>query len=284
MASTQSNSMAKSHSKTSEERVAGRIVFDRADQAGDSSAALCSIVTPVKVTARIESKSTAELSSSADPGFEFVLTKSVSPDSERWLSESSAEVYRLRLDDGLTIRWQSRRAVIVSQSTDPNSAEIKPLLVAFAQFAIYEQELNRLETALAPIESHAPADVALCFEIKSQQQSQWPRLRKIMQELAMMRLDFARLEPCFWIRVTGEPRSARALRGKLARAIDAEARLEAFTDRLEACEDLYEGAVDRITDHRWYRRTDLMEMAIVALLIIEIIAIAGEMVMQHLQH
>jgi uncharacterized Rmd1/YagE family protein len=51
---------------------------------------------------------------------------------------------------------------------------------------------------------------------------------------------------------------------------DIEARLEALNDRLETIEDLYEGAIDRITDYRNYRKGSFLEIAIIVLLGLEV--------------
>jgi hypothetical protein len=55
---------------------------------------------------------------------------------------------------------------------------------------------------------------------------------------------------------------------------DVPSRLEAFDDRLDACQNLYEGAVDRIADFRWYRHGEILEITIVVLLILELTATA----------
>ena len=52
-----------------------------------------------------------------------------------------------------------------------------------------------------------------------------------------------------------------------------------MSNRLEACEDLYEGAVDRITDHRWYRKGMLVEIAIVILLFLEVLQVAASLML-----
>ena len=61
-------------------------------------------------------------------------------------------------------------------------------------------------------------------------------------------------------------------------------RLEAFNDRLEACEELYEGAVDRITDYRWYEKGLLLEVAIVVLLSIEAALLAFDFYQRYRHH
>ena len=68
-----------------------------------------------------------------------------------------------------------------------------------------------------------------------------------------------------------------ALIRQLSRRATVEDRLSALNDRLEVCEDLYEGAVDRMTDDRWYRKGNLLELIIVILLLIEVVLLGGDM-------
>jgi len=72
------------------------------------------------------------------------------------------------------------------------------------------------------------------------------------------------------------PVPSRRLFRQLCRRAAIEDRLSAITDRSEACEDLYEGAVDRLREHRWYRRGNLLEMIIIVLLLIEVIQLGGD--------
>ena len=68
---------------------------------------------------------------------------------------------------------------------------------------------------------------------------------------------------------------------RLRARADVADRLESFNDRLEACEELYEGAVDRITDYRWYEKGLLLEVAIVILLAIEAVLLSWEFYHRH---
>jgi len=54
-------------------------------------------------------------------------------------------------------------------------------------------------------------------------------------------------------------------------------RLDGFCERLESCEDLYEGASDRLADFRWYMGGHLLEVSIVVLLLIEVALIGMEL-------
>ena len=161
------------------------------------------------------------------------------------------------------ITWRPGRALIEGV---PLRAE---LLEALVQFAFYESELRRLEAAVLPFEASASADASGAYRIESGTRANWSRFGEAMESLALLRLAFARLEP----RLLSP---SRRLFRQLCRRAAIEDRLSAITDRSEACEDLYEGAVDRLREHRWYRRGNLLEMIIIVLLLIEVIQLGGD--------
>src|SRR5206468_3620296 len=107
-------------------------------------------------------------------------------------------------------------------------------------------------------------------------------LADTIEALYQMRLTFARLEP----RLAHPPRSlsrpSRRLVARLLHYADLEARLESFSDRLEACEDLYEGATDRIADYRWYRGGHMLEWGILIFLMIEVLLLVGDLYLHYL--
>ncbi len=63
---------------------------------------------------------------------------------------------------------------------------------------------------------------------------------------------------------------------------EVDTRLEAASNRLEAFEDLYEGANDRIADYRWYLSSEWLEVAIIFLLLVEV-AMLGFQIHRHLK-
>jgi hypothetical protein len=177
----------------------------------------------------------------------------------------------VKLESG-TIRWRPGRAVLGGAA-----ANSKSILSAVAAFAFFEGELRRLEEALLPYQASAPADAALAYRIRQNSRAEWERLGQTMEALSVLRLTFARLEP-----LLATPPRALDLEGRraaagLAARSGVQARLESFSDRLEACEDLYEGAVDRISDFRWYRKGEILEITIIVLLALEAILIAWQL-------
>jgi hypothetical protein len=90
-----------------------------------------------------------------------------------------------------------------------------------------------------------------------------------MQQLARNRLDIARLSAELASDPDGLPPPAAKLLRKLGKAAGLKAQLNQLSDRYEALEDLYEGAIDRINDHRYWRDGHLLEVVIIVVLVVE---------------
>lgn len=170
----------------------------------------------------------------------------------------------VQMDAG-TIRWRPGRAVV------EGSADVcSNLMAAVVDFSFFEGELRRLEQDLLPYEASAAEDIAFAYHIRQADRIQWARLGQTLQSVSGLRLAFARLAPSLRSASRSLPPDARKAVTRLLAGSGVPSRLEAFDSRLEACQDLYEGAVDRIADFRWYRHGELLEIAIVVLLILEL--------------
>jgi hypothetical protein len=181
--------------------------------------------------------------------------------------------------DGESVTWRPGRTLVRCRSE--MRAEF---LAALADFTFYEGELRKLEAAVEAGEETAMADVERAFRIRPGDRRHWNRFGELIESYARMRLKFARLEPRLAKGSRTLPREGRRLMSHLIVRADVEARLEALSDRLEACEDLYEGATDRVADFRWYRNGHLLEVTIIVLLLIEGALMAGELTMRYLEY
>jgi hypothetical protein len=181
---------------------------------------------------------------------------------QSWLGGESPSLV-IKTDSG-TVRWRAGRAVVQASVSDA-----KALLPAVIEFAFYEGELRKLEQAVLPFETTADADVSHAYEMTPAHRQHWDRLYRTMEQLYRLRLQFARLEPHLHRPSPTLPSQARRLFARLASKAQVADRLEAISDRLETCEDLYEGACDRITDYKAYRKGNWLEIAIVILLAVE---------------
>ena len=179
---------------------------------------------------------------------------------------------------GGRLRWRPGRAVVEGPVDDAEA-----VTAALADFAFYEGELRRLELALPEFERAAADDAAFAYQIDGRAGERWPRFGRTMEQLATLRLTFARLEPRLGRPSPSLPPAGRRTFARLAARAGVEDRLVGVSDRLEACEDLYEGAVDRVTDHRWWRRGHRLEAVIVVLLAVEGVQLAAELVLHLLQ-
>ena len=191
---------------------------------------------------------------------------------DRWLAARDKPdmppLLVVNMDAG-TIRWRPGRAVVEGKVDG-----CKNLVAALVDFAFFEGELRRLEQDLLPYEASAADDIAFAYQIRQADRIQWKRLGQTQQSISGLRPTFARLEPSLRSVSRALPPDAQEALTRLIAGSDVPSRLEAFDGRLEACQDLYEGAVDRIADFRWYRHGELLEITIVVLLILELTATA----------
>ena len=179
--------------------------------------------------------------------------------------------------DGTKIRWRPGLAVI--EGPKPAAEEILPAIIDFSH---REEMLRDLESSLDEIEPEAPIDVQFAYRIRKADRSHWRRIAQTMEKLARMRLKFARLEPTLRRPARDLNPTARKCGMRLLKECRIEERLESLGDRLEACEDLYEGANDRINDYRMYRDGHKLEIIIILLLAVEVMLMAGELYYRYL--
>jgi hypothetical protein len=167
---------------------------------------------------------------------------------------------------GQVIYWRPGRVLVQGRVEDADA-----LLAALTDFAYYEGELRSLEETLEQCEQGTEEDAARAHRIRDEEQEHWARFGEMIEYLYVMRLTFARLEPRLAKGSRTLPPEARRVMTRLLARADVEERAEAFSDRLEACEDLYEGANDRVADYRWYRGGHRLELGILLLLSVEVI-------------
>jgi len=165
---------------------------------------------------------------------------------DEWLPGPSIELASVK------VRWAPGRAVL-----EGSAEACEKLLPVLVEFSSLEAQLTSLEQALQAYGKSAPEDVNYAYVVQGSDRAQWPRIQETMRSLARIRLSLANLD------IGNSPK-------KLQKIAKIPARLESLDTRLEAYEDLYEGAVDRIADFRWYRHGELLEIAILVLLALEV--------------
>lgn len=163
-----------------------------------------------------------------------------------------------------TVSWCSTEATLWAD--EPHHDVAAQAVVAFQECY---QRVKALQQTLVAMEHQAAADVSLCYCISTKDRKQWPRLRAVMHQLASNRLDIVRLQSSLGSGFVDQAPEAAKLGRKLIKATRLKAQLAELSDRHEALEDLYEGAVDRINDHGYWRDGHLLEVAIIVVLLVE---------------
>ncbi|MFO0967267.1 MAG: hypothetical protein U0793_17030 [Gemmataceae bacterium] len=177
------------------------------------------------------------------------------------------------------VRWRAGRAFVEAH------ADLHDAIVAtLVEFAFYEAELRTLENSLEAVEAEAPADASRAHTIRSRDRAHWRRFQERIEHCTRLRLTFARLEPKLAKGSRHLSPFGRRLMARLLTRTDMEERLTAFSDRLEACEDLYEGANDRVADYRWYIGGHRLELAIVIFLLIEVVLLGADLYFRYLEY
>lgn len=174
------------------------------------------------------------------------------------------------------IQWRPGRAIIQGPQEG-----CERVLEALVTFAFLEGELRRLERMLEAQEAVAPSDVPRAHRIRFRDHKEWRRIGETIEQLYDMRLTYGRLEAQFEIAPHTLPRDSRQVMERLVEEAAIDHRMEGFSNRLEGCEDLYEGANDRIADYHWYVEGGWMEAVIILLLLVEIVLMATDIFVKH---
>ncbi len=163
-----------------------------------------------------------------------------------------------------TVTWQSSKASL--QVDETQEALVIQVALTFHRLHL---AVDSLLQPLIDLEQQAVTDVALCYRIDRKDRAHWPRLFALMQQLAGTRLQIAQLLAELSYGHPDLPGPAAKLLRRLTKAAGLKSRLQHISDRYEALEDLYEGGVDRINDHRYWRDGHVLEVIIIIALLAE---------------
>lgn len=172
-----------------------------------------------------------------------------------------------------TVTWQPSKITIVVDEHQENA-----VLQVVEIFQNRWRSIRLLLKPLTSMEAQARKDVDLCYRVEQRHRHEWPRLFGLTQELARTRILISTL--------TSElesdpaelaPEAIKLLR-KLVSATRLKAQLEQASDRYEVLEDLYEGGIDRINDHRYWRDGHWLEIIIIIVLVAETLLLFSEWV------
>ncbi len=175
------------------------------------------------------------------------------------------------------IAWRPGRAIVQG-----SPAGLERGLDVLRGFAFYEGELQRLERALDDAEPQALADIVRGHRIRWRDRKHWPRLAEASEQVCKLRLYYAHVAA----RLAAShrlPPESRELLEQLIEQADVPERLEAASARIEAYENLYQGAVDRIAEYRWYIGGHWLELSIILLLVLEAGVMLAELYLARLR-
>lgn len=179
--------------------------------------------------------------------------------------ERARGVWAVTLEHGPEVlEWRPGFAIVQCRQESRND-----IVAALVDFAFYEGDLRVLEEGVEAAEQQAQADVALAHRVRYRHRAHWERLTDCAERCSRMRLTFARLEPQLLAASRTLSPTARSWMTRLLQKSDMESRLSSLNDRLEALEELYEGATQRISEYRWFVSGHALEIGIIVLLLIE---------------
>jgi hypothetical protein len=188
------------------------------------------------------------------------------------LAGEAREPPKLALKHGAElVEWWPGRALV--QVGSETRSEV---LAALVDFMFYEGELRELERSVELGEARVLADVEVGHRVRARDRQRWDALFEAMERFTRARLLFARLEPELSTELSPLSAPARRWLGRLYDAALIEDRAEALNYRLEALEDFYEAATQRIADFRWFREGRLLELTIIVILVLECLLMAGD--------
>lgn len=147
---------------------------------------------------------------------------------------------------------------------------------AIVEFAHYEAVLRRMERETEEYLQSSEQDINLTHQVGDADLARWPGVNEGVRRATLLRIRFARLEPCL---ERPSPRLVGATRRivtELTSGTEVADRLEVVDGRIDILQDLYESATDRLSEYSYFRREYRLEMAIVIVLLLEIVAIVWE--------
>jgi hypothetical protein len=196
---------------------------------------------------------------------------------ERWMENRDMARAAYAISGAQRIAWQPGRAIVQG-----SAAGLERGLDVLTVFAFYEGELRRLERALDDSEEHAQDDIARAHMIRLRDRTHWRRFGALSEHFCRLRLRYLLLAPRLAASHRMHPES-RQIMVRLLEQADIADRLEAVSGRLEAYGDLYQGAVDRIMEYRWYLGGHWLEIGIIVLLLLEFCVMSVDLYLLHLR-
>ena len=175
------------------------------------------------------------------------------------------------MQGGITVHWSPNAAHIAA-----SAEKAEQFVPAVMDFDHLQRERAQFENLLSRYEAQAKADVKLTYATERNRGVDRQRLMEVMEELARQRLRMARCLPLAEIAQADLSEAGRRLYKQLCEKAEIGPRLNIASDRMEALEDLYEGAIDRNNDLQAWKKSNGMEVAIIVLLLVETMLVLAQ--------
>lgn len=187
-----------------------------------------------------------------------------------WTTSQSQKITVMQA--GVQVTWAMGITNIVA-----SEEKAKQFIPAVLDFDHLQREKAKFETILDLYEAQAKDDVKLTYAIERNRGVDRRRLLDVMEELARQRLRMARCLPLAEVAQPDLSEPARRLYMQLCENSQISTWLAIASDRMEALEDLYEGAIDRNNDQQAWKKSNAMEVAIIVLLFLETLVVLAQL-------
>lgn len=165
------------------------------------------------------------------------------------------------------VLWRPGRAVCFGPPADAED-----VIAGLLHFALAERALSALE---ADVEAQWPAwqqDIALTHGVGRRELARQRHVNAMTAAAHGQRLRFVRLEAALETPRAALPPIGRRVFGELVLQAEALSRLRALDDAIEAGQELYDTANDRLLEYSYFRREYVIEILILIVLLVDLAA------------
>jgi hypothetical protein len=167
---------------------------------------------------------------------------------------------------GVMLVWAQDRLALLGP---PERLEVlKPLA---AELSYYEHELRELEKALGAWWPELEADSGPAFEINDKTAGQKKRLAQRFRDLLHLRARLTRILPMILTPHVYPPTLASQISERFRERTRLAHRLEVLQEQLEVYERVYDTCSQRVSDYTANRKSNILEMIIIVLLIAQVV-------------
>jgi hypothetical protein len=182
----------------------------------------------------------------------------------RWLGRDAVTPLAAESDE-LGLFWRPGQALI---EADPELVD--EALAALTDFAFYEGQLQKLEDEVAERWPELEADMPYVSKIDGGQRKIWNVLYGRLEHQHRLGMLSTRVERQTALLTQKRPKEVRKLLARLLGGARVRTRFEQLNNQLEVRDAVYDQIGYRLSDHRGFRSSLVIEIFIVVLLLAEV--------------